>query len=193
MSIIKLLEVLRKQQQLIKNLLYLNKFEIQTGAARQKILRAQDKLQKLDTALISRLKKEKGIRQKMNRFGEAREKILDIIGHRIVVSDLKQLDKVVKLFLGFAETPTKSEMLLRNGKLQFPWLRDYRKLAHKGKSQITSSEYNEAVHMNRKVAGKICEIQIMTQDLFNRAFVSRSGNISHAQFARRRSKHFSLS
>jgi len=136
------------------------------------------------------LKKEIEIKAKMNRFGESRDKVSDIFGHRVVVSSMDELEMAVKIFKKLGDTPSKAEMLLRNGALHFPWLRDYRKKKHAGKSKLTTSDYNEAVHMNRKIDGNICEIQIITQALFNRAFISRAGAVSHAQFAKRRSKAF---
>lgn len=168
-------------------------FNIATGKQRSDILKGISK-NRLKTAVISsRLKKEKAIKAKMARFGEPKDKILDMIGHRIIVSNLSQLERTVQKLRKIGQAPSKSQMLLRNGQLQFPWLRDYRSKTHKGRSSLTSPYYNEAVHFNRIINGMICEIQVLTYHLYVKAFVNRSGGLAHAQFARRRTRKFNKS
>ena len=183
-------DILKQQSFGIKADLKLLGIKQLTGEKRRQILKGSTRLKNTEIAVVSRLKLEAKIKAKMDRFGEPRSKILDTIGHRVIVADLSQLEMVINKLRFFGETPTKNEMLLRNGKLSFPWIRDYRKKSHTGKSVLTSTAYNEAVHMNRKIARSICEIQVVTYALYKRAFVNRSGDVAHAQFARRRTKKY---
>ncbi len=186
-----LAQALNKQAFEIKDSLKSKGFVFLSGAARAQAIKARTILKVNELVISSRVKTEDKIRDKMNRFGESRDKVLDILAHRIIVKNLDQLDKVYLVLKRLGEVPSKQEMILRNGELQFPAIRDYRKKSHAGKSALTSSDYNEAVHMNRKIAGFMCELQIITRSLNKRAFVDRSGNVAHAQFTRRRTKKYS--
>ena len=186
-----LVQALNKQAFEIKDYLRSQGFVFLSGIHRVQAIKASLLLKANELAISGRVKTEAKIKSKMNRFGESRGKVLDILAHRLIVKNLDQLDKVCVALKKFGKAPSKQEMLLRNGQLQFPAIRDYRKKLHKGKSALTASGYNEAVHMNRKIAGFMCELQIITHSLNKRAFVDRSGDVAHAQFSRRRTKKYS--
>jgi hypothetical protein len=87
-------------------------------------------------------------------------------------------------------TPTDEDLLLRNGELRFPWWRDYRLRSHAAVSPVSSSRYDEAVHVNRRAPFGIAEVQVMTDDLHRRAYCDSSRDESHDRYAAERAKLF---
>ncbi len=75
-------------------------------------------------------------------------------------------------------------MTIRNGTLIFLSYRDYRKRDWEGVSPATSSEYLDAIHINRKMQTYIIEIQIMTDELFLK-YCTAALDESHASFKKR--------
>lgn len=136
--------------------------------------------------LFSRLKSTRAILRKMARFGEELCCMLDIWGLRVVVADLDALDIVAALVLAQWEDIPSRQLMLRRGELHFPPVRDYRKGMHLGRSAATSQAYDQAVHVNRRVSFGVVEVQLMTHDLFLRAFGTRERQEAHRRFARRR-------
>ncbi|HMW40608.1 MAG TPA: hypothetical protein PKD57_14470 [Saprospiraceae bacterium] len=155
---------------------------------RKDVLKKGKALRGKHFVVTSRLKRTDAIISKMQRFGESLANMLDVFGYRVIVSDEEQLEQVSKLFFDFWETPSKQELLLRRGELQFEWVRDYRKRNHAGLSSATSLQYDQAVHVNRRTVFGICEIQIITLDLYKRAFMKSDNDESHSGFTKRRKK-----
>lgn len=161
-------------------------YHVLTGRQRQEMLTAQCVTDKRAVALTARLKRTGAILEKMARFGESLDQILDVWGYRIVVADVRELDRLVRLLTRFWDAPRKEDLLLRDGRLPFDWLRDYRLQRHLGLSESSSPRYDEAIHINRKAPFGISEIQVMTVDLFRRAYASRERHEAHSAFVKRR-------
>jgi len=124
----------------------------------------------------------------MARFGEELCCMLDIWGIRLVVLDVDALDGVAPLVQSqWADVPER-QLMLRGGQMRFAPVRDYRTKEHVGRSNATSFNYDEAVHVNRRAPFGVIEIQVMTHDLFLRAFRAQGREESHRQFAQRRTQ-----
>lgn len=164
------------------------KYTVLEGVPRALVLAGARNLNPPEVTMMSRLKNTSAIVAKMQRFGEPLNSVLDIRGFRIVVPDEPSLNGVVEVVKSLWKTPTSQEMLLRNGALQFDWCRDYRLRSHNGLSSATSLNYDMAVHINRRAQFGICEIQIMTLDLYARAFLSEDKDEAHGRFEQRRKK-----
>lgn len=134
----------------------------------------------------ARVKTPDAIVAKMRRFGEPLRVMLDRWGYRVVVSDETALDQVAGLCAELWTTPRPAELLLRNGELQFDARRDYRRRNHAGLSAATTNNYDQAVHLNRKAAFGIVEIQVMTSDLYRRVHCDPASGDSHDTFVARR-------
>jgi hypothetical protein len=142
--------------------------------------------------LFSRLKSPEAILRKMARFGEELCCMLDIWGIRLVVTDAESLDAVAKLAEACWRNVPERQLMLRGGQMRFPPVRDYRaREQHVGRSGATSLNYNEAVHVNRRAPFGVVEIQVMTHDLFLRAFRAQGLEESHRRFAHRRARALS--
>ena len=138
--------------------------------------------------LLSRLKSSEAILRKMARFGEELCCMLDIWGIRLVVPDIEALDGVATLVqTHWADVPQR-QLMLRGGEMRFAPVRDYRTKVHPGRSSATSLNYDEAVHVNRRAPFGVVEIQVMTHDLFLRAFQDQGLEESHQRFAQRRTR-----
>jgi RelA/SpoT family protein len=174
----------------LSTLLQAKDYCILAGDERSLVLTGQRALAPNETAITSRLKETASIIAKMQRFGESLANILDVWGYRVVVHDEFHLEHVTEMLTGLWNIPTKDELLLRHGALQFEWLRDYRKKSHAGLSNATSLRYDYAIHMNRHAPFGICEIQIMTEDLYKRACLDSPQDEAHQQFASRRNQIF---
>jgi hypothetical protein len=105
-------------------------------------------------------------------------------------SNYNHLSQSINCFREKWTQQLKDELLLRHGALQFEWLRDYRKKSHAGLSDATSLRYDFAIHMNRHAPFGICEIQIMTEDLYKRACLDSPQDEGHQQFTHRRNQIF---
>lgn len=163
-------------------------YEPTAGEERVLVLRGRLSLGGCQVALQARLKKTEAILGKMKRYGEGLAEILDIWGYRLVVPDGHALDDLATSLTSLWDPPTEADLKLRRGDLQFsPW-RDYRRQDHLGLAESTASTYDEAVHLNRRAPFGLVEIQILTQDLYNRAFVSHENEESHVAFRRRRTR-----
>lgn len=134
----------------------------------------------------ARVKKPEAIIAKMRRFGEPLRVVLDRWGYRAVVTNEAALGAVADSCAELWETPTPDELLLRNGELQFTARRDYRRRDHAGLSAATTNNYDQAVHLNRKISFGIVEIQVMTYDLYRRVHCDPASADSHDAFVARR-------
>jgi hypothetical protein len=181
---------LKQERSAIERELYKVNYTLVQGHDRALFLKGQNFLSPKQVVIASRLKTTQAIIKKMQRFDEPLVNMLDIWGHRIIVSNLSSLDNISRILQELWETPSNSELLLRHGTLKFDWLRDYRKKVHAGLSDLTSMKYDEAVHINRRTQSNICELQIMTEDLYKRAFMNKNGDEAHKQFAARRTRRF---
>jgi hypothetical protein len=138
--------------------------------------------------LLSRLKSSEAIRRKMARFGEELCCMLDIWGIRLVLPDIGALDAVASRVQAHWEDVPERQLMLRGGQMRFAPVRDYRAREHVGRSGATSFNYDEAVHINRRAPFGVVEIQVMTHDLFLRAFQAQGLEESHRRFAQRRTR-----
>jgi hypothetical protein len=181
---------LKDGEKVLSILLQEKDYFILEGNERSLVLAGQRALVPNEIAIMSRLKGTASIIAKMQRFGESLANMLDVWGYRVVVCDEFQLERVTEILKGLWNTPTKEELLLRHGALQFEWLRDYRKKSHSGLSDATSLRYDYAIHINRRVPFGICEIQVMTEDLYKRACLDSPQDEGHRQFAHRRDQIF---
>lgn len=134
----------------------------------------------------ARVKTPDAIIAKMRRFGEPLRVMLDRWGYRVVVTNENALGAVADTLAELWETPTPDELLLRNGELQFTARRDYRRRDHAGLSAATTTNYDQAVHLNRKPPLGIVEIQVMTFDLYRRVHCDPASADSHDAFVARR-------
>ena len=164
-----------------------NNFIVVHGQKRSQLIAGSRELFNREVLLQCRLKQIPKIIRKMQRFGEPLKSMLDIWGFRIVVPTAGHIDPILTICKGLWHSPTSDDLLLRNGGLQFPALRDYRFHNHSGFSPATSSNYDDAVHLNRRTDFGLCEIQVMSEDLYHRAFRSKTFQESHIKFAIRRS------
>ena len=140
--------------------------------------------------ILARVKNTDAIIAKMQRYGESLANMLDVFGYRVVVFAEPDLDRVVGVLRYLWEMPSAAELLLRHGTMQFEWMRDYRKRTHAGLSSATSLQYDQAVHVNRRHPSfGICEVQVMTLDLYRRAFTQVGADESHSNFEVRRAEH----
>jgi len=160
-------------------------FRLVTGGERDEVLRGKRGLLRAEAVVAARLKTAEAIVGKMRRFGEPLFNMLDIWGYRVIVSDVESLDKVLPVVAGMWSAPAPAELALRGGTLQFDWLRDYRAKSHTGMSDATSPRYDEAVHVNRRASFGVVEVQVVTVDLYRRAYVG-TGEEAHANFVTRR-------
>jgi hypothetical protein len=138
--------------------------------------------------LLSRLKSPGAILRKMARFGEELCCMLDIWGIRLVVPGVDPLDDVARLAEAHWANVPERQLMLRGGQMRFAPVRDYRAKEHLGRSGATSVNYDEAVHVNRRAPFGVVEIQVMTHDLFLRAFQAQGLEESHRRFAQRRTR-----
>jgi hypothetical protein len=139
-----------------------------------------------EVAVSARLKGTEAIIAKMRRFGEPLRVMLDIWGYRVVIATEDELDNVATCCGGLWETPTPQELLLRQGRLQFEWWRDYRRRNHAGLSPATTPQYDQAIHLNRKAPFGTVEIQVITLDLYVRVHGDPTSEDSHDRFVARR-------
>jgi hypothetical protein len=148
-----------------------------------------DRLEKGSVLIEFRAKTSEAILDKLNRFGESLSEMLDILGIRLVVFDVSDLEKTAdEINSHLWENPSEEDMTIRGGKLLFSSFRDYRKRDWEGASPLTSGGYDEAIHINRKTKHGICEIQIMTKNLYGRYY--GNSEEGHAQFKKRQAKSF---
>jgi hypothetical protein len=133
-----------------------------------------------------RLKDSQAIVAKMRRFGEPLRVMLDIWGYRVVVATERELDDVAARCAELWETPRPEELLLRHGRLQFDWWRDYRRRNHAGLSLATTAHYDQAIHMNRRAPFGMVEIQVLAFDLHRRVHCDPDSEDSHDRFVARR-------
>jgi hypothetical protein len=159
---------------------------IVSGRERGDALRDHYRLEGREVVVQGRLKKPDRIVEKMSRFNEALVTMLDLWGFRILVAGEAWIDRCVADVERLWATPTSDQLLLRRGTLAFPPKRDYRHSDHAGRSAATSDRYDEAVHINRRRRSGVCEIQVMSHDLFARAFLSDRADEGHRRFAHRR-------
>jgi hypothetical protein len=151
--------------------------------------KADKKLGKESVLIEFRAKTSEAILNKLNRFGEALEEMLDIFGIRLVAYDVFNLEKTADLIKSSLwKKPSDEEMTIRGGKMLFSSFRDYRKRDWEGASPLTSGGYDEAIHINRKTKYGICEIQIMTKNLYSRYY--GNSDEGHAQFKKRQAENF---
>lgn len=156
------------------------------GSQRGLVLRRQKHLAATEIVLMSRLKTVEALMGKMGRYGEPVGDMLDIWGFRITTADQATLDQVAAAVGNVWEKPSVTDLLLRGGDLAFQARRDYRHKTHTGMAPSTSFRYDEAIHINRRTTFGIVEIQVLTEDLYRRAFLSISRDEAHGQFVRRR-------
>ena len=139
-------------------------------------------------AVEYRAKTNKSIIDKLSRYNESLDEILDLFGLRIVVNNTKYLDRVSNIIIkSLWDIPSKEEMIIRNGTMFFAPIRDYRKRDWQGVGPATSGGYNDAVHINKKSKYGIVEIQIMTLDLFKKYFDPKSSE-NHDKFKSKQMK-----
>lgn len=143
-----------------------------------------------EVMVSSRLKDTDAIVSKMRRFSEPLRVMLDVWGYRSVVASSVELDQVSARCAELWATPAPNELLLRHGRLQFDWWRDYRRREHAGLSAATTAHYDEAVHINRKAPFGIVEVQVMTLDLYRRVHGDARSEDSHDRFVARRKRLF---
>lgn len=184
------IQQLQEGEKALSALLQEKNYFILEGDERSLALTGQRSLAPNEIAITSRLKETAAIIGKMQRFGESLANMLDVWGYRVIVHDEFHLEQVTEMLKGLWNIPTKDELLLRHGALQFEWLRDYRKKSHVGLSDATSLRYDYAIHMNRCTPFGICEIQIMTEDLYKRACLDSPQDEAHQQFTYRRNQIF---
>jgi hypothetical protein len=161
-------------------------FTPSTTAERSDVAAGHGALRADEIVLAARLKATDAIVAKMRRFGEPVRVMLDVWGYRAVVSTAARLDEVAGRCAELWDTPEQQDLLLRHGRLQFDWWRDYRLRNHAGLSAATTATYDEAIHLNRKAPFGIVEIQVMSFDLYRRVHCDPSSDDSHDRFAARR-------
>lgn len=139
-------------------------------------------------SITYRAKTDASIANKLSRFGETPNQILDLYGIRVVTPTWPDVERIANTIVQlYGEKPTEKEMTIRNGTLIFPSYRDYRKRDWEGVSPATSSGYLDAIHINRKMQTYIVEIQIMTDELFLK-YCTAALDESHASFKKRQEK-----
>jgi hypothetical protein len=158
------------------------------GDDRGSVISGDRSLDEGEVVLLARLKTPRAILRKMQRFGESMSEMLDIWGYRIVVPHASDLDETLECVLGVWEEPSVSELTLRGGALQFDPVRDYRKRSHAGLGPATSMHYDDAIHINRHAPFGVCEIQLLSYDLFYRSVVAHGREESHLNFSLRRNR-----
>lgn len=161
-----------------------------TAEQQPELTSRSDALGTREVEVSGRLKGTKAIVGKMRRFGEPLRVMLDIWGYRVVVATQNELDDVASHCAALWEAPTPRELLLRHGKLQFEWWRDYRRRSYAGLSPATTAQYDQAIHLNRKAPFGIVEIQVMTLDLYVRVYCDPASEDSHDRFVARRQELF---
>jgi hypothetical protein len=114
--------------------------------------------------------------------------MLDIWGIRLVVPGNDSLDDAARLAEAQWANVPERQLMLRGGQMRFAPIRDYRTKEHVGRSGATSFKYDAAVHVNRRAPFGVVETQVMTHDLFLRAFQSQGLEESHRRFAQRRTR-----
>lgn len=165
-------------------------FTPSTTAQRSDVARGHGALRTDEVLLAARLKATDAIVAKMRRFGEPLRVMLDVWGYRAVVSAAARLDEVAGRCAELWDTPARQDLLLRHGRLQFDWWRDYRLRNHAGLSAATTASYDEAIHLNRRAPFGIVEIQVMSFDLHRRVNCDPLSEDSHDRFAARRDELF---
>ncbi len=136
-------------------------------------------------AIQFRAKSDQSILEKLSRFGEAVSEVHDLYGARIVLQSFEAVVQIaLQITAAFGETPTDKEMVLRGGTLSFPAVRNYQKRDWPGVSPASSSKYQDAIHLNRKVQGRIVEFQIVTLPLF-KEYCEPNADASHIAFKAR--------
>jgi hypothetical protein len=143
-----------------------------------------------EVMLVGRLKEPEAVVAKMRRFREPLCSMLDIWGYRLIVGTGGSIDGAAEAVGRLWSTPSDAELLLRNGELQFSWWRDYRLRSHAGLSPIASFRYDDAIHVNRRASYGIAEFQVMTYDLYRRAYCDPSRDESHERYVTERSRLF---
>jgi hypothetical protein len=137
-----------------------------------------------------RAKDNISIIEKLSRFGESLSEMLDLVGLRVIAADISAVAKLGnEIRTNFGCEPLSKEMTLRGGTLLFPAFRDYRKRDWPGVSPVTSSGYQDAIHINRKLEARVIEVQVMTRSLFNK-YVSRVAEESHEKFKLRQAAYY---
>jgi hypothetical protein len=159
---------------------------IVSGVDRAHIMRGAVSLPNGHALLFARLKTTAATMRKMARHRESLREMLDIWGYRIVVPDKFALDAVATAMAQLWSPPTRAQMTLRGGTLLFESIRDYRAKQHKGLSPATANTYDNAIHINRAAPWGICEIQVLTLELYLRAFKKSGLAEDHSKYARRR-------
>jgi hypothetical protein len=157
---------------------------------RPRVASGLDNLIAGEVVVSARLKDTRAIIDKMHRFGEPLGVMLDIWGYRMVTASETDLEAVATHCAGLWETPTRAQLLLRHGQLQFDSLRDYRRRNHAGLSPATTAQYDQAIHLNRRTSFGIVEIQVLTRDLYVRVHCDPTSEDSHDRFAARRKELF---
>jgi ppGpp synthetase/RelA/SpoT-type nucleotidyltranferase len=180
---------MKKIRNRLKHFLVSQGFKILSSSHKSDILSKKIQLKSNELFLQTRTKTNEKILKKMQRYNETPNQILDIYGIRIVVSEEKRIDELFSKLQDLWKIPTKEEMTIRRGTLVFAWKRDYRKRNWIGYSKLSSSDYDKAIHCNLKTEYGIVEIQIMDQDLFQRAFSFKS-DASHREFKRRQTNFY---
>jgi hypothetical protein len=165
-------------------------YQPRTSKERPDVVSGRETLEPRVLLVTGRLKDSRAIVAKMRRFGEPLRVMLDVWGYRVVVGTESELDDVAACCAELWETPSSDELLLRHGKLQFDWWRDYRRRRHAGLSAATTPHYDQAIHLNRKTSTGIVEIQVLTFDLYRRVHCDPDSEDSHDQFIARREELF---
>lgn len=136
-----------------------------------------------------RAKTSVSILNKLNRFCEQINEIMDLYGLRLVVKDTEMLEKCAESIKnGLWTSPSRERMKIRGGKMWFSPYRDYRKRDWEGASPLSAGGYDEAIHVNRETEHGIAEIQIMTRNLYQRYY--GDGDESHKNFKARQASFY---
>lgn len=174
----------------LKNFLSQNNYEIfgpsQIGENPQVL---ENKLKNNSTQIEFRAKTSEAILNKLQRFNESLEEMLDLYGLRLVVLDIATLEKVaLEIKNNLWANPPEKEMTIRGGKMVFSSFRDYRKRDWEGASPLSAGGYDTAIHINRKTKYGLAEIQIMTAELYKKYY--GNGDESHKEFKKRQAEYF---
>lgn len=124
-----------------------------------------------DVKIFCRAKTNESVAAKLSRFNEKLEEMLDLIGVRIVTNSIEEMrQSSARIISAFGEPPTDRDMTIRGGTMLFPAYRDYAKRDWPGASPASDGAYTEGVHINRKIDGRIVEIQVMTAASYEKFF-----------------------
>jgi hypothetical protein len=163
-------------------------YQVLMNADRPDVARGRSAVEAGEVLISSRLKDSHAIVAKMRRFGEPLRVMLDVWGYRAVVATERELDDLAARCAELWETATPAELLLRHGKLQFDWWRDYRRRDHAGLSPATTDRYDQAIHLNRRAPFGIVEVQVLTFELYRRVHCDPDSEDSHDRFVARRAE-----